>query len=203
MTIGLILAGGRSRRFGGAKADARLGGVPLAQWVRDRLRSQATEILVSANERPPSALSGLTTIADDMPDFRGPLAGILAGLEWIKVNRPDNSRCVSVAVDAPFIPRDLVRRLARGSGAERAAVAVSGGRLHPTMGLWPVALAPRLRSYLVEQERNDAAGFAASVNAVAVEFSAEPFDPFFNINTTEDLAEAERLCRRFGLAVSD
>lgn len=195
-TIGLILAGGLARRMGGGdKALKPLAGRPILAHVIDRLRGQCDDLLLNANGDPARLVAfGLPVVADTVPDFAGPLAGILAGLDWIAAHRPQTEWLLSVAADTPFIPGDLAARLhqARAAAGTPLACAVSGGQQHHAIGLWPVALREDLREALAAGERR--LGRWTQGHGVAVaEWSAEPLDPFFNVNTPEDLAEAERL----------
>ena len=151
--IGLLLAGGRATRMGGGDKCLRLlAGRPILDHVIERLRPQLSRLLLNANGDPARfAAYGLPVVGDSPPDFAGPLAGVLAGLEWAARGPPDHPLLLSAPTDAPFLPRDLVRRLWAGRAAEGAdiAMAASGGRTHPVVGLWPVALAPALRHALV------------------------------------------------------
>ena len=153
--VGLLLAGGQSRRMGGGdKALRLLGGRSLLERVIERLRPQTTALVLNANGDPARfAACGLPVVADSIPDFAGPLAGILAGLDWTAAHRSDCSLVASVATDAPFLPEDLVERLVQGMAAAGAelACAASGGQSHPVIGLWPVRLRDELRRALVEE----------------------------------------------------
>ncbi len=138
----------------------------------------------------------LPVVPDTLTGFAGPLAGILAGMDRLAAERPGEDSLVSVAADTPFVPDDLVERLhaARAAAGTPIACAASGGRRHHAIGLWPVALREDLRAALSAGERR--LGQWAGRHGVAVaEWPAEPLDPFFNINTPADLAEAERLIR--------
>src|SRR5258708_26933335 len=142
--VGLLLAGGQSRRMGGGDKSLRLlAGQTLLDRVIDRVRPQVAALVLNANGDPARfARFGLPVVADSVGDFAGPLAGILAGLDWTAANRPDCALIASVATDAPFLPRDLVARLRDGmeaAGAELACAA-SGGQPHPVIGLWPSPL---------------------------------------------------------------
>ncbi|BCB20907.1 molybdenum cofactor guanylyltransferase MobA [Bosea sp. ANAM02] len=195
-TVGLILAGGLARRMGGGdKALKPLAGRPILAHVVDRLRGQCDDLLLNANGDPARfAGFGLPVIADTVPDFAGPLAGILAGLDWIASHRPQTEWLLSVAADTPFIPGDLAARLhqARAAAGTPLACAASGGRQHHAIGLWSVALREDLHRALAEGERR--LGCWTQAHGVAIaEWPAEPVDPFFNINTPEELAEAGRL----------
>jgi len=195
-TIGLILAGGLARRMGGGdKALNPLAGRPILAHVIDRLQGQCDDLLLNANGDPTRLAGfGLPVVADTVPDFAGPLAGVLAGLDWIAAHRPQIDWLLSVAADTPFIPRDLASRLhqARAAAGTPLACAASGGRQHHAIGLWPLGLRQDLRRALAAGERK--LGLWTEAHGVAVaEWPTEPIDPFFNVNTLEDLAEAERL----------
>lgn len=191
---GVILAGGRATRMGGGDKGLRdLHGRPLMAHVIDRLAPQCAALAINANGDPARWSGfGLPVLADDVPDYPGPLAGVLAGLDWAAARGAQ--AVVTAAADTPFLPRDLVARLAAAGGFALAATADDSGRLrvHPTFGLWPVRLRHDLRAALVAGQRR-VAGWALDQGAVQVAFDTLPFDPFFNINTAEDLAAAEAL----------
>src|SRR6516225_8804239 len=138
---------------------------------------------------------GLPVIADSVENFPGPLAGILAGLDWAAENRPDAAWVLSAAADCPFLPRDLVARLHRARIEQNAelAVAASGGQSHPVIGLWSVALREELRHALVIEDIRKIDRWTARYRLATVTWVTEPLDPFFNANTVDDLAQAERL----------
>ncbi len=197
-TPGLVLAGGLSRRMGGGDKPLRmLAGRPILAHVVERLRGQCGGLLLNANGDPARfAAYGLPVLADTVPGFAGPLAGILAGLDWLAAARPGAGWLVSVAADTPLVPDDLVARLhaARAAAGTPLACAASAGRRHHAIGLWPVALREDLRTALASGERR--LGRWTEKHGVAVaEWPAEPVDPFFNINTPEELAEADGLLR--------
>ncbi|MCO5089395.1 molybdenum cofactor guanylyltransferase MobA [Bosea sp. (in: a-proteobacteria)] len=194
--IGLILAGGRALRMGGGdKALMPLAGRPILAHVVERLRGQCDGLLISANGDPARLMGfGLPVVADAVPDFAGPLAGVLSGLDWAAAHRPDAGSLLSVAADTPFIPGDLARRLrqARAAAGLPLACAASAGRRHYAVCLWPVGLRDELRRALAAGERR--LGRLIEGQGVAVaDWPAKPLDPFFNVNTPEDLVEAERL----------
>ena len=200
--IGLLLAGGRATRMGGGDKCLRLlAGRPLLAHVIERLGPQVSLLLLNANGDPARfSTFGLPVAADSPADFAGPLAGILAGLEWARRERPGHPLLLSVPTDAPFLPRDLAARLQAARRAEGAdiAMATSGGRTHPVVGLWPVALAKALRAALVEEGLRKVDIWTARYRVATVDFPIGDFpigavDPFFNANRPEDLAEAERL----------
>jgi molybdenum cofactor guanylyltransferase len=195
--VGLLLAGGLSRRMGGGdKALRLLGGVSLLDRVVERLRPQVAALVLNANGDPARfAGVGLPVVPDSVPDFAGPLAGVLAGLDWAARNRPDCPFVVSVATDAPFLPRDLVARLTAGIEAAQAdlACAASQGQTHPVIGLWPVRLREDLRYAVVEEGVRKVDVWTARYRLATVAFESEPVDPFFNANRPEDLAAAAAL----------
>ena len=152
---GLLLAGGQSRRMGGGdKTLQLLGGMALLDRVIERLQPQVDALVLNANGDPARfARFGLPVVSDSVPGFAGPLAGVLAGLDWAAAHRPDCPYVASVATDAPFLPGDLVARLAAELDAAHAdlACAASGGRAHPVFGLWPVRLREDLRRAVAEE----------------------------------------------------
>jgi molybdenum cofactor guanylyltransferase len=199
--VGLLLAGGLSRRMGGGdKALRLLGGRSLLERVIDRLRPQTTALVLNAHGDPGRfAAYGLPVVADSMPDFAGPLAGILAGLDWTAVHRPDCPVVASVATDAPFLPEDLVERLVQGMAAAGAelACAASGGQSHPVIGLWPVRLRDELRRAMIEEGIRKVDVWTARYRLATVPFpEVAGIDPFFNANRPEDLDRAAVLLDR-------
>ena len=193
---GVLLAGGQSQRMGGGDKNLRLlGGRPVLAHVIERAKPQVDALVLNANGDPQRFASfGLPVIADSVAGFAGPLAGVLAGLDWAAENLPEAELVASFATDAPFFPRDLVRRLAVAleEGGFDLACAQSNGQAHPVFGLWPVPLRAALREALAGGLRKVDL-WTARYKLVEVEFLAEPVDPFFNANRPDDLAEAERL----------
>jgi molybdopterin-guanine dinucleotide biosynthesis protein A len=201
LTIGLLLAGGLSRRMGGGDKCLRpLGGKPVLAHIIERAKPQVAALVLNANGDPARfAAFGLPVVADTIEGFAGPLAGVLTGMEWAAANRPEAAWLATFATDAPFFPRDLVARLHAAivrAGADLAC-ARSEGQDHPVFGLWPVRLAGALRRAMEEGVRKVDLWTAPYKLAVA-EFAGVPFDPFFNANRPEDLAEAERLLAEIG-----
>jgi len=195
--VGLLLAGGQSRRMGGGDKALRLiGGVPLLDRVIERMRPQVETLVLNANGDPARfAGFGLPVVPDSVPDYAGPLAGVLAGLDWTAEHHPDCPYIVSVATDAPFLPGDLVSRLVRGmekSGADLACAA-SGGQPHPVIGLWPVRLREDLRRAVADETIRKVDVWTARHRLTIVPFPSEPLDPFFNANRPEDLTTAAAL----------
>lgn len=200
-TLAVVLAGGLARRMGGGDKPLRpLAGQPLLDHVLERLRPQVAAMVLNAHGDPARfAAWGLPVVADSLPGHQGPLAGILAGLDWAAAERPDLAWLVSVPGDSPLIPTDLVARLhaAREASGLPLACARSGGRLHPPIGLWPMALRHALRAALAGGERR--VGHWATQQGVApADWPDTPLDPFFNANTPEDLAQAEGILLRTG-----
>lgn len=195
--VGVLLAGGLSRRMGGGDKCLRpLAGRPLLAHVIERAAPQVDRLVLNANGDPARFRAfGLEVVGDEIEGFAGPLAGILAAMDWTRVHAPEASWLASFPTDAPFLPRDLVTRLRAAATAEAKplACAASGGRTHPVVGLWSLALAEDLRRALVEEEMRKIDLWTARYGIAEVAWPAEPVDPFFNANRPHDLAEAERL----------
>ena len=196
-TPGILLAGGLARRMGGGDKPMRtIAGRTILDRVIARLEPQCACLVLNANGDPARfAPFGLPVAADSVADFPGPLAGILAGLDWAATNRPDAAFVLSAAADCPFLPRDLVARLhqARIERNAQGAVAASGGQSHHVIGVWSVGLREELRHALTREGVRKVESWTARHHIATVTWPAKPLDPFFNANTAEDLAEAERL----------
>ena len=200
--VGVLLAGGLARRMGGGDKPLRtLGGKPILDHVVARARPQVRDLLLNVNGDPQRFASyGLPTAVDVIDGHAGPLAGILTGMEWARKTHPGAKWLASFATDAPFFPDTLVRRLRRtveDEGAE-IACAQSGGRTHPVFALWPVALADDLRAAMTGEDMRKIDAWTARYHIIHVDFPTTPFDPFFNINKPENLAEAETLFTEAG-----
>ena len=199
--LGLILAGGLARRMGGGdKARIRIGGATILQRVLDRLKPQCRRIVINANGDPARfADTDLPVIADSVPDFAGPLAGILAGLDWAAANALDCDWLVSMPGDCPFLPKDLLARLhaARLAAGTPLACARSGEWRHPVVGLWPVALREDLRRALTGEGLHKIELWTARHGVAIADWPDNPVDPFFNVNTPEDAARAEEIAKQF------
>lgn len=199
---GVLLAGGLARRMGGGDKPMRqIGGRPILARVIARLVPQCDGLILNANGDPARFASfGLPVIPDTVENFPGPLAGILAALDWAATHRPDAGWILSAAGDCPFLPRDLVARLhhARVEQDAQLAVAASGEQSHPVIGLWSVALREELRHALVVEDIRGVGRWTGRYRLATVTWPAEPFDPFFNANTPDDIAAAERLAELDG-----
>ena len=199
---GVLLAGGLARRMGGGDKPMRqIGGSSILERVIARLTPQCGELILNANGDPARfAPFGLPVVPDTVADFPGPLAGILAALDWAAAHRPGVSIVLSAAADCPFLPRDLVARLHAALVNEDAqlAVAASGGQSHPVIGLWSVALRDELRHALVQEDIRRIDRWTARYKLATVTWPTEPLDPFFNANTMDDIADAERLAELDG-----
>lgn len=200
-TLGLVLAGGLARRMGGGdKAMIAIGGTSILDRVLERLRLQTAGIIINANGDPARfAATGLPVIADSVPGFAGPLAGVLAGLDWAAANKPDITYIASVPGDCPFLPRDLVGRLhaARISDDLPLACARSGAWRHPVVGLWPVTLRDDLRRALVDEDLRKIEVWTARHGIAIADWPDKPVDPFFNVNTPDDAARANALAAQY------
>jgi molybdopterin-guanine dinucleotide biosynthesis protein A len=196
-TIGLVLAGGLARRMGGGdKALIRVGDQAILDRVLARLAPACATVVLNANGDPQRfARYGLPVVPDSVPDFAGPLAGILAGLDWIAEQAPKLAWMVSVPGDCPFLPADVVARLhaVRSEQDKPLACAQSGDWRHPVVGLWPVALREDLRRAVIDEGLRKIEVWTARHGVAIATWSDKPIDPFFNVNTPEDAAQAERL----------
>jgi molybdenum cofactor guanylyltransferase len=192
---GVLLAGGLSRRMGGGDKCLRLlGGRTILSRVIESASGQVAGLALNANGDPARFKDyGLPVIPDVIDGYAGPLAGVLTGLEWVAREWPHCGWMVSFPTDAPFAPGDLAARLLAAAKAEDAdmACASSKGRTHPVVGLWPVALREALRHAMVEDDVRKVDAWTSDYKMACVEYSSEPFDPFFNTNRPEDLYAAE------------
>jgi molybdenum cofactor guanylyltransferase len=199
----VILAGGRSTRMGGGdKALLPLAGRPMLAHVIERLKPQAWPVAINANGDPARFDAfGLTVVRDTVSGFAGPLAGILAGMEWAS-QVTDSGYVLSVAGDTPFFPDNLAETLRAASPGGGIALASSAGKTHPVFGLWPLSLRDDLVRFLAERESLKVMTFAEACGFAAADFplaraAGRAVDPFFNINTPDDLAAAEAIWKEW------
>lgn len=202
-TAAVVLAGGQASRLGGGDKPLQLVGArTLLHLIIDRLRPQVGRLALNANGDPSRfAAFGLPVIPDEGPRKKaGPLTGILAALEWAAAF--EAASVLTVAGDTPFFPRDLAQRLeaAVKDAPDTIAVAASAQRSHPVFALWPVSLREDLRRFLSESDNFSVAAFQSRYKTASVDFPLQrsdgpAIDPFFNINTPEDLATADGLVR--------
>ena len=193
---GFILAGGQSSRMGRDKALVELVGQNLVSRTVARLAPQVGALAISRHDgRLDGFDAGLPILADSSEVRDGPLAGLLAGLDWVAMVDPEASHAVSVPVDSPFLPPDVVSRLMarRNETGAAACVASSGGRRHFTTAVWPVTARHALKSVMRNEGFRRVGVFLERLGAAEAEWSTIPFDPFLNLNTPEDLAAAEAI----------
>jgi molybdopterin-guanine dinucleotide biosynthesis protein A len=189
-TAVVILAGGDGRRIGGAKPLRLLGGQQLIERAIDIARSLSPRVAVSVRDDAQLGDLPVERIFDET-GIGGPLGGLASALAFAETHRAN--QVLTIPCDAPFLPDDLLVRLSEAlQPGIAAAVASSGGRLHPTCALWRRHLRVMLEAYLQSGERS-LQGFAEHVGHAAVEWPTDPIDPFFNINSEADLAVAEKL----------
>jgi molybdenum cofactor guanylyltransferase len=198
-TLGLVLAGGLARRMGGGdKALIEIGGITILDRVLACLSAQCTDIIINANGDPERfADTGCEVIPDNVPGHPGPLAGILAGLDWLAAQDNGVEWIVSVPGDCPFLPDDLVEKLhqarrKKGTGVPLAC-ARSGEWRHPVVGLWPLALRADLRKALVEEGLRKIEVWTGRHGIAIADWPDQPVDPFFNVNTPEDAERAAHI----------
>jgi molybdopterin-guanine dinucleotide biosynthesis protein A len=182
---------------GGYKTLQHIGGTTILARIIATVAPQLTHIVLNCNG-PDTLFApfGLPLVRDSVPGQAGPLAGILAGLEWAATAHPRATHLLSVPSDTPFLPNDLVARLGRELDENTIAVAMSEGRTHPTIALWPLSLTADLRRALVEEDIRKIDRFTARYPTVIVAFPPALVDPFLNINTPEEFSAAERLVAR-------
>lgn len=193
--VGVVLAGGLSRRMGEQeKSLLELGGKPIIERVINRLKNQTNKILINANGDPARfSRFNLPIQADTVEGFAGPLAGILAGMRWCKTHAPECQYVLSVASDTPFFPESLAEKLLANIPKDQGAIALaaSDNRRHPVFGLWSISLTDDLHKFLVDEENRKVMLFVERYPNCIVDFEFETSDPFFNVNTPEDLAIAQ------------
>ena len=189
----VILAGGAARRMGGGdKTLLPLAGKPILQHILDRLNPQCATILLNANgDASRFQAFGLATYADAVGGQLGPLAGILTGLDAIALHHRGLTHLISIAGDTPFIPHNLVERMRLLADGDTIVRASSNGRAHAVCALWPLSIRADLRDQLINQDVRKIDRFTANYNLVDCDFAGIP-DPFFNINSPADQAEAAR-----------
>ena len=202
MTVGCVLAGGLSRRMGGGdKALREIGGATMLGRVVERIAPQVGQVVINANGDPARfADFGRPVVADTVPGYVGPLAGILAGMRWAQANAPAARWIVTVATDTPFFPENLVARLVGAAGhiETMIALAKSGDRVHPVFCLWPFVLADDLEAAIRNEDLRKVLVWVHRHPNVEVIFRGPvidgiEIDPFFNVNTPEDAEVAEVL----------
>jgi molybdopterin-guanine dinucleotide biosynthesis protein A len=188
----VVLAGGEGRRIGGAKATRVLGGHTLLERALERAAGWSDHVAVAVRAEDQAVPAGVDLLTDD-PAIPGPLAGIASALRFAASRGAET--VLTLPCDAPFLPDDLADRLTEAlTPVAGVALARSGGQLHPTCALWRAGRGPlaALGAYATTG-RGALMGLADAVGFIAVDWPAEPLDPFFNINTAEDLARAEAL----------
>lgn len=195
--VGVILAGGQARRMGGGdKGLQKLGQRTVLDFVVERAGPQVRHLILNANGDPGRfAGQALPVVPDLAPGHLGPLMGVLAGMEWASEHAPECQWIATFPADTPFVPRDLVARLMLAVAVEQAALACAGShnRPHPVVGLWPVTLKADLETALLKEGVRKIDQWTARHTISVVPFSAQPIDPFFNINEAQDLKTAHNL----------
>lgn len=199
---GVILAGGQAARMGGGdKGLLQLGNLKLIEHVIARISPQVSTLVLNANGDPARfANFGLPVISDSAEGFAGPLAGVLAGLDWAA--EQGDLDVVTVAADTPFFPSDLVAKLGNARTKAGSPIALAstqglepGRNRHPTFGLWPVSLREDLRRSLRDGLRK-VVDWTDKHGCATAEFPVVGYDPFFNVNTLQDLERARLLLRK-------
>lgn len=204
-TLGVVLAGGRSRRMGQDKSRLCLGGRSLLDRVVSRFAPQVVGWILSASQDraalPDEKLqsSPMAIVPDGLAGHQGPLAGILASLDHLAANYSSVEWLATVPCDTPFLPQDLVTRLhdARLASNTAGAVAVSGGRKHPVAALWLVSAREALHDLLHAGRHRTLLVAVEQLNFAEALWPSEPYDPFFNVNTPQDLESGAAILQRW------
>lgn len=184
-----VFAGGEGSRIGGNKPLRMLAGLTLLDRAAAQALQWSNRFAVSVRSEAQLGGRGLVPIIDD-PDVEGPLGGLISALRFARAEQAD--AVLTIPADMPFLPPDLGERLKAELAGCEAAIASSGGHLHPVCGLWRTSALDRIAGYL-ESGRRSLRGFAETIGFRVVEWPDRPIDPFFNINSAQDLADAERL----------
>ena len=196
--LGVILAGGLSRRMEGTeKSLLNINEIPLIARVTDRMKQQVPEMIINANgDEERFSFLDLPVVRDTVEGFAGPLAGVLSGMRWASENTTA-THIITAASDTPFFPMDYVGNMVREtvSNDVRIALASSNDRRHPVFGLWTIDLADELEDFLVKQEGRKVMMFVERHPNCLVEFEGSDPDPFFNVNTPDDMQLAEKFAR--------
>ena len=198
--IGILLAGGLATRMGGGDKGLRaIDGRTIMDRLVATMRLQCDGLVISANgDAERFSAHGLPVVPDDLPGNPGPLAGILAGVDWVASHHPGCAFAVSAPTDTPFLPADFVGRLQDVRADDRALIvcARSAGATHPVASLWSVSLRHDLRRALADEGLRKVGAFLARHPVAYADWPAHPFDPFFNANTPDDLLAAEAIAKR-------
>ena len=193
-----IIAGGRSARMGTNKSLLRVGQATILQRIVACLRHQSDHVMLNSNiSTPEGEMTGLPVVPDRVQNVQTPLAGLHAALVWSA-----GQGCewvLTVPGDTPFLPADLTSRLLAAAGESKAAIAASGGQSHYVIGLWPTSLAAELETAMMRDGMFRVRDWASHVKAITVEWPVDRYDPFFNVNTPEELARARLLAEELGL----
>ena len=192
-----FLAGGQARRMGGRdKPFLSVGGLTILERQLAATAHHPVRLINANGDLARFAPFGLPVVADSLAGWPGPLAGILACLDWLAEHHPSCDLLLSCATDAPFMPPDLAARLLAARTAQDAdlAQARSDGRRHPVFGLWPVSLRDQLRTALLEDGLRKIDDFTARQTLAIADFDGDP-DPFLNVNRPDDLKAAEQALR--------
>jgi len=192
----IVLAGGSARRMGGGdKTLVTVQGRPILDWIIARVLPQVTALAISANGDPARFANYPFDIVPDHAAELGPMAGVLAGMVWAGRTQPSATHILTVSGDTPFLPSDLLERLTASlpEQANSMATAQSGGRLHPAVSLWPIAARGDIQTLLEAGQGKRVMEWVERLKAVPVEWPVEPYDPFFNVNTPDDVVMAEKI----------
>ncbi len=197
--IGVILAGGLARRLGNIdKALVKIDATTLLDRAITNLEKQCSQIIINANGNPDRFEStNKPIVADTIEGHAGPLAGVLAAMQWVQQNEPQTKWIATLPVDTPFAPDDFARKLLLETTKTNADMACtsSNGRHHPVVGLWPVDLADQLKQAMMKEDMRKVDLWTARYKLTIVDFEVGQYDPFFNINRPADIEKAEQILK--------
>jgi molybdopterin-guanine dinucleotide biosynthesis protein A len=194
--LGAILAGGKSKRMGEDKLFLNLNNKTLIEHTINKVKKYFKELIIITNKKNEFFVrNNLTTVKDCIEGQLGPLVGILTAMKWAKENIPKCSWIASFPCDTPFFPESIISKFIEESKKKESLIlcASSHGRKHNTFGLWSIELYDKLYNDLVNNKVRKVQDWTKANNIKNLEFEFKDYDPFFNINTSEDLEFAKKL----------
>ncbi len=191
---GLVLAGGKSRRMNfNDKSFKKIGDTSLIEIVIKRLKPQVSTIAINSNTMDNNRkFNDLLVLNDSISGYLGPLVGVLTGLEWLKSRKENFTWLITIPVDSPFFPDDIVNSFVQNLGNEKIIVAQSKEQIHPVIALWSLDLIEPLRKAITNNTRK-IDEFTKKIKMKVVNFPIIDYDPFFNINNENDLLIAKKI----------
>ena len=194
--LGVILAGGKSKRFGQNKSEVKLGNKTLLEHTLNKIKSKFNKIIIVSNK---DSLKNYTVIGDCIEGQLGPLVGVLSAMKWIKKNNFSYSWLVTFPCDTPFFNTSIIDEFTKASKLNDSYLyfAKTKEKRHNIFGLWSLKLAETLEEDIIKNNYRKVEKWADKVGVKMINFSYDNTDPFFNINTKEDLDEAKKILKNF------